>query len=118
MIDIKKLYEYIGDLSYKLFPKATSYEHILKMKQEADEVLNDLNNKEEYADCLFALLAASYKAGITIKELLNETLEKAIINEGRKWKEMPDGTHQHVKPKLRNENGKTKNLQREKQRKN
>jgi hypothetical protein len=92
-----KLFEYVGYLSYKLFPKSGAIEHILKLKQEADEVIKEPNKLEEYADCLFALIAASKKAGFEYDELLRATFKKARINENREWKLMPDGTHQHIK---------------------
>jgi hypothetical protein len=96
-MEFKHLYKLVGKLCYKLFPKAGAIEHITKLKQEADEVIETPKDIEEYADCLFALISASVKAGFTCDELINATTEKAIINSNRKWKEMPDGTHQHIR---------------------
>lgn len=99
---IKYLYRFIGNLSYTLFPNAGPVEHIKKLKQEADEVITEPNNLEEYADCLFALISASVKAGFTLDDLLNAAHKKALINQKRKWKLMQDGTHQHIEDEKRN----------------
>lgn len=98
----KYLYQLIGNLAYRLFPDAGSIEHMKKLKQEADEVISEPNNIEEYADCLFALISASVKAGYSYNELIEATFKKACINQKRKWKLMPDGTHQHIIDEKRN----------------
>lgn len=95
-INDKTLFEYISGLAKKLFPKAGPKEHLLKLKQEAIEAINKPDDIYEYADIFFALLAALSKQGFNFNDLVEATIEKAKINEKRKWKEMPDGTHQHI----------------------
>lgn len=97
MLKFEYLYEFIGMLSHKLFPKAGAVEHLLKLKQEANEAINDPKDLEEYADCAFALIAALNKAGFTYKQFIEALYKKSIINENRIWQQMPDGTHQHIK---------------------
>lgn len=97
MISPHYLFKFIGSLSYRLFPDAGPVEHMKKLKQESDEVIKEPKELEEYADCLFALISATVKAGFGFEELIDATHKKACINEKRKWKLMPNGTHQHIK---------------------
>lgn len=96
MKSFKYLYQFIGNLSYRLFPEAGPIEHMKKLKQEADEVIENPKDLEEYADCMFALISACVKAGFSYKELDEATYKKACINENRRWKLMQDGTHKHI----------------------
>lgn len=91
------LYEYWGELSYKIFPKAGTIEHIKKLKQEADELISNPDDIEEYADCLLCLIAGARKKRIDPNDLIEVAYKKAMINERREWRELPDGTHQHIK---------------------
>lgn len=89
------LFENMGKLSMEIFPKATSIEHLIKLKNEADETINDPKNIIEYADCLLALFAACYKAGYTYEDLLKAGETKMEILKNRNWKIIEDGTYQH-----------------------
>jgi len=97
MLKFEYIYEYIGKLAYKLFPNAGAIEHLLKLKQEVNEAINDPKDIEEYVDCTFAIIAAANKAGFTCEQFIEALYKKSMINENREWQQMPDGTHQHIK---------------------
>jgi hypothetical protein len=92
---LTQLYRDIGEFSMKVFPDAGPIQHMLKLKEEADEVIANNYDKEEYADCLIALFAAAYKSNITLGDLINHTKVKLSINIKRKWKKLKDGTYKH-----------------------
>jgi hypothetical protein len=85
----------MDEFARKTFPKATAEHHILKLKQEVDEVLQDPTNPIEYADCLLALFGAAAKAGFTFDDLIKHSIEKLNVVKSREWEEMSDGTFQH-----------------------
>lgn len=93
----KRLYNSIGEFSKKTFSDSGSVEHLLKLKQEADEAIKDPDNIKEYADILIALLGASYKANFTFEELMNATKDKLKVLKKREWIKQEDGTYQHKK---------------------
>ena len=96
MSSFPNLFESVGTWSKKTFPKAGAKEHLLKLKQEADEAIADPTDIYEYCDILIPLFAAANKAGFTAEMLLNCSFEKLEILKGRTWEEKADGTHQHV----------------------
>ena len=91
------LYNEIGEWSKSAFPDANSIAHIIKMKHEAQEVIEAPYDTKEYADCLIALVAAAYKADICLFELIEATKDKLEINKKRKWVKLTDGTYQHCR---------------------
>jgi hypothetical protein len=93
---MEELYNSIGVWVKSAFPDAGSVEHLLKLRHEAVEAINSPGDITEYADCLIALLGASYKAGIGYNDLLKETKSKLMVNTTRNWKKESDGTYQHV----------------------
>jgi len=69
--------------------------HLLKEVQELHEEPNDL---EEYADCLMLLIDAAYSVGFDMKKLLKATQKKLEINKKRKWgPQNQDGSIEHVR---------------------
>lgn len=96
MKNFEKLYEFVGNLSYRLFPDAGSIEHLKKLKQETDEAIKEPEDIIEYADQFFALISASVKAGFSYDELMIAIYKKSLINEKRIWELKEDGTHQHI----------------------
>lgn len=95
--DIRELYEEMGIFSIAAFPDADSYEHLLKLEQEAVEAQVDADNIDEYADCLLVLFGAAFKAGISWKQLFKAAKGKLEKIKYRDWEKQDDGTYQHVK---------------------
>lgn len=85
----------MGEFSMKTFPKAGSIEHLKKLKIEADEAISEPSDIKEYVDCLLALMAAGYKAGIGPDEMIQVAEDKFKILKQREWTEK-DGIYQHV----------------------
>jgi hypothetical protein len=90
------LFNEAGRVSKTLFPKAGVKEHMLKLKQEADEVIANPYSLEEHSDCLLVVLSSAYKAGITPEDLLKSSRRKLKLLERRVWKLEEDGTYQHL----------------------
>lgn len=93
----RNIYESLGDISLKVFPQAGPIEHLRKLKEEADEAIEDTSDIMEYVDCLLALYAAAYKAGFTYEEMVNSSSDKMEIIKQRKWIIREDGIYQHIK---------------------
>ena len=89
------LFNAIGEWSKNALPDAGSIEHIIKLKHEAQEVIEAPYDIKEYADCFIALLAAAYKADIAFFELVEAVQNKLEVNKNRKWTKLSDGTYQH-----------------------
>jgi len=89
------LFNSIGEWSKNAFPDADSIKHIIKLKNEAQEVIEAPYDIKEYADCIIALLAAAYKADISFFELVEAVKNKLEVNKNRKWTKLSDGTYQH-----------------------
>lgn len=92
-----QLFTAIGTFSVKAFPTAKSIEHLKKLKHEADEAIEQPSDISEYADCIVALFAAAYKAGISANDLLHASNDKLEKIRNLKWTILPDGTYQSVK---------------------
>ena len=50
---MKEVYYKMGELSIDIFSKATPIEHLLKLKHEAQEAIDDSYDINEYADLLW-----------------------------------------------------------------
>lgn len=94
-MELNKLYSDIYEFSIKVFPDAKSNDHLLKLKNEADEAIENNKDIYEFADCFIALIAASSKSGFNCDELIMATFEKLEICKSRSWKKLIDGTYQH-----------------------
>ena len=95
-MDFEKIYREVGEWSVETFPESGPEIHVKKLKHEAEEVLEDLNDIVEYADCLICIFASAYKASIDPKKLLKAVEEKLEVCKTRTWVLQEDGTHQHV----------------------
>lgn len=91
----KSEFNSIGEWSKNAFPDANSITHIVKLKHEAQEVIESPYDIKEYADCIIALFAAAYKADIAFFELVGAVESKLEVNKNRKWTKLSDGTYQH-----------------------
>lgn len=85
----------MGIFSIAAFPDADSYEHLVKLADEAIEAQVDADNIEEYADCLLVLFGASFKAGFSWQDLFSAAKEKFTTLKTREWVKQRDGTYQH-----------------------
>ncbi|MCK9445841.1 DUF550 domain-containing protein [bacterium] len=94
---MKEIYNKMGEFSVKVFNKNNSIDHIRKLKDEADELINDPLDITEYADCFLCLFASAYKAGFTHDEILKACDDKYHILLNRKWEILPNGMYQHIK---------------------
>jgi len=94
---MKEVYYKMGEFSVDVMPDATPIEHLLKLKHEAQEAIDEPGDIVEYADCLLALYAAAYKSGFTYEELRKAGEEKIEVLKTRKWRRIEDGTYQHIK---------------------
>jgi len=91
------LFNEMGEFSVKTFTGATAKGHLRKLKEEADEAIEDPTDIKEYADCLMALFGAAYKAGFTYDSLIQAGKEKLEINKSRKWVKLENEIYQHIK---------------------
>lgn len=85
----------VGKWSVDVMPDAPPESHLLKLKHEAEEAIQEPNNISEYADCFLCIFAAAYKSGFSFSELENACRDKIEILKDRKWKKLEDGTYQH-----------------------
>lgn len=93
--NIESLFDSIGNWSATAFPDAGTIDHIKKLKDEADEVIKEPFDIEEYADCVIALFAGAWKAGITFNRLVEAVDQKLEVNKKRQWVKLPNGMYQH-----------------------
>jgi len=93
---MKEIYEKMGKFAVDVFYDSTSIGHLKKMKDEADEAIENPDDIFEYADCMLALFAAAYKSGFSFEDISNATKEKFEILKTRKWTKDSDGTYQHI----------------------
>lgn len=73
------------------FPNSSTASAIDHLKEEIDELAENPDG-EEWADCMFLLLAISDRAGIDRAVALER---KLAINRARTWIEQPDGSFRH-----------------------
>lgn len=92
---MNQLFDLIGNWSATAFPDAGTIDHIKKLKDEADEVIKEPYDIEEYADCIIALFAGAWKTGITFSMLVEAVNQKLEVNKKREWVKLPNGTYQH-----------------------
>lgn len=90
------LYSEMGEFAKLAFPDAGAIQHLIKLKNEADEAIAAPHDSIEYADCLLCLFGAAYKAGFTYERLLSIAKAKLDVAKERKWERQSDGTYQHI----------------------
>lgn len=95
---MEKIFKRMGLMAKKAFPDATEVEHLLKLKDEVEEVIAAPKDLTEYADCILCLFGAASKAGFEYYQLEEAVRNKLFICENRKWNKKENGTYQHVAP--------------------
>ena len=68
-----------------------------KLKLELEELIQNTDDKMEWADCMLLLLDAARRKGHTPKKLFEFCLEKLEINKTRTWEKSEDGIFSHKK---------------------
>ena len=87
----------MGKFSVEVFIENDSIDHITKLKEEADEIIENPSDIFEYADCFLCLYASAYKAGFTHDEIVKACEDKFEILKQRKWEKLSNGMYQHIK---------------------
>jgi len=95
IIKMKDIFNEMGEFSIKRFPEAEAKHHLIKLKHEADEAIDNLTDIEEFADCLLALYAAIYKSGFIYEDIVMSAKDKLEALKKRNWT-VKDGIYQHV----------------------
>jgi len=90
--------------SLKTFPEATAVSSLRKLEGEIKEVekeLEDILNEdeliEEYADCLMCLFDSAGRVRIYPEHIFEAFEKKLAKNKARTWKKNPDNSYSHVK---------------------
>lgn len=69
---------------------------IKHLRKEADELLQDPSDLEEYADCIFLVFDACRRARFDYTDLVSKCFEKLEKNRARVWpKTAPDEPAEH-----------------------
>ena len=93
---MKKTFNNMGEFSIDVFHDATAVEHLIKLKHEADEAIENPQDIFEYADCILAIYAAAYKSGFTYEDISKACEEKFEILKTRNWAKGIDNIYQHI----------------------
>jgi len=100
-IDILKLEAERLEWSLKTFPEATPQSSLEKLKSEIKEVeqniLDEVKDVEEYADCLMCLFDSAGRQAITPESIFIAFEKKLAKNKARVWTKNPDNSYSHVK---------------------
>ncbi|MBL7076953.1 MAG: hypothetical protein ISS31_05745 [Kiritimatiellae bacterium] len=67
-----------------------------KVEQKLNEAKYSPGDVRPLADCIFSLLLAARSEGFSVKAVLAELEKVAQANLEYRWKQMEDGTYQHV----------------------
>ena len=85
------------------FPKSTAHSKSCHLRQEVEELIDDLETgnwkrRLEFADCFILLYGAAAADGMTLQDITDAMHEKMEINYKRKWGN-PDenGVVNHIK---------------------
>lgn len=71
---------------------------IKHLQREIEELLNNMDDIEEWADCLMLLLDGARRRGHDIDAIVDATWDKLEKNRHRKWgKPDADGIVEHVR---------------------
>lgn len=85
------------------FTQATALSKIAHLRQEIEELADDLKNNNpdqnlEFADCFILLFGAANSAGMSYQNIVEAIDQKMKINYQRQWgKPNEDGVVNHVK---------------------
>ena len=73
--------------------RPSSLRHLIR---EVNEIIEEPDDVEEYADALILLIDAARMAGIPADDLLDRCFEKLEVNKKRKWKPADEeGVYEH-----------------------
>ncbi|MFP4048210.1 MAG: dATP/dGTP pyrophosphohydrolase domain-containing protein [Bacteroidales bacterium] len=78
-------YDKMVAFAKKRFPKASADDHLLKIKEEVQEAIDNNKDISEFADILLALYAAAGKAGYKEAELKAAAEKKFKELRKRRW---------------------------------
>ena len=67
-----------------------------KVEQKLNEAKYSPGNVRPLADSIFSLLLAARSEGFSVKAVLAELDKVSKANLERRWKQMDDGTYQHI----------------------
>lgn len=85
------------------FPDATDLSKLHHLKDEVDELIedvecNNLARRLEFADCILLIFGSASANGMSYEDICNAVDEKMEINKARKWgKPDKNGVVNHVK---------------------
>jgi NTP pyrophosphatase (non-canonical NTP hydrolase) len=84
------------------FPDLTPLISLEKLKDEMDELANELIHGhedllDEYSDCLMCLISSASLAGYGENDMRLAFAKKLMKNKARTWKRNENGTYSHVK---------------------
>ena len=78
--------EDIGEFQERVFPNQPAKAKLIHLQREVQEAIDsNLNDLEEWADCLNLLLGAAIKHGIRYRDLLEAAKVKLAVCQSRKW---------------------------------
>lgn len=87
----------IGEWAEKTFKSEDARGKILHLREEVDELLENLSDEEEWADCFLLLFDGARKQGFTFEQITELIYRKYQKNLTRTWKEEAGGVYHHVK---------------------
>lgn len=92
----------ITEWQERTFPAATAQSKVLHLRDEVNELMDDLrigspSRRLEFADCFILLFGAAAADGMTYEDICNAIDDKFEINKSRKWgKPDANGVVRHV----------------------
>ena len=95
-MNIDSLLQKVNDLNNRCFPDAGLEHNLIHLKEEADEIIKQPDDLEEWADGLICYLGGFGKTNFTIYALQEACDKKITKNLNRNWVKRPDGTYKHV----------------------
>jgi NTP pyrophosphatase (non-canonical NTP hydrolase) len=96
-------YKAITTWQNNTFMQATALSKIAHLRQEIEELADDIKNNNpnqnlEFADCFILLFGAANSAGMSYQKIIESINQKMEINYHRQWgKPNEDGVVNHVK---------------------
>jgi hypothetical protein len=102
--ELARLQKEAGRWSDQTFGKQSIYDEdagvgaINHLRKEVGELLDEMDDITEWADCLMLLLDGARRRGIDIDAIVDATWDKLEVNRQRKWgKPDADGVVEHVR---------------------
>ena len=88
-----------NDFSFKTFGPPETRGPICPLthlKDEVQELIDNINDPMEWADCFLLLLDAAARAGHSVDDLIDFGAAKLEINKLRKWELQDNGVYKHI----------------------